>query len=249
MRRAINSKHIVEMSASLDNDELGAAVRILAKIASTGRPVPLSRMTVLTQMSEDAWAASSDAILEFFSVDESGNVSHSVVVENQIPDISIAAPSVVGRTSEMPLVEPTRVQRVPRHISREAPDSVSIKKAAFDTLVRLFENSNQTDNAARSVMGSLLKNWPEGDVYRAVYKAGCQEFIADPKSWIIGCLKSESMPTTRTSSRRDIAVPAPKSKREIANAQLLGVSDTTLASIRAKNKTLTVQLKSKAGEQ
>lgn len=253
MRRAINAKHIVEMSASLDNDELGAAVRILAKIAHTGRSVPMSRMTVIAQMSDAAWAASSAAILEFFEVDATGNVAHAIMAENQIPDVSLPVRTAYGHTPEIPLVEPTRVLRTPKHVSRETPDSVSIKKAAFDTLVRLFHNSNQSEHSARSVMASLLKNWPEGDVYRAVYKADCQEFLADPKSWIIGHLKSESAPITRVSSskQRDFSVPAPKPKapREIASAQMLGVSDSTLASIRAKNKSLTVRLKSQAGDQ
>lgn len=245
MRKTIDVKMIGDMAASLENAELGAGLRILGRILSSGKPIPVARLRVVSQMSEEEWTTSSEAILEFFEVSDEA-VSHAALRDCALPDVSRPAREQAGKSGELPLVQPTRQKhQVPSWPARETQDRISIKSTAFDILVRLFVRTDQTPNTARSVMASFLKNWPEGDVYQAVAEADRQEFIADPRSWILANLKRNSQPIVRKSHAHMVTTPAPvaRKKHELATPEVLGVSNTTAEKIRSRNAAIGLNLK------
>lgn len=249
MRRILDGTHVTDMAASLENDELGAAVRILSRILSTGKPVPLGRVRIISQMGENAWAASQDAILEFFDV-EADTVSHAALTESTMPSVSAAPKERAGRTADLPLVSTVRRQVVPNYVSREAPERISIKQAAYSTMVRLCGAVGQSENTARAMLASLLKTWPEGDVYNAVAQADRQDFVADPRSWITASLKRHSQPTVRQPVHGNHVVPAPVAKKhKLATPEALGVSQGTADKIHQRNSALGLGLNlTKKGE-
>lgn len=245
MRRLLDGTHVADMAASLENDELGAAVRILSRIIATGKAIPSSRARIVAQMGENAWAASQDAILEFF-VQEGETISHAALREATTPAISATPKERAGQTADLPLVSTVRRNVVPTYVSREAPERISIKQAAYSTMVRLCSAVGQSENTARAMLASLLKTWPEGDVYNAVAQADRQDFVADPRSWITASLKRASQPTVRQPSHGNHVVPAPAAKKhKLATPEALGVSQGTADKIRQRNRALGLNLTTK----
>lgn len=241
MRKQVDAKYFVEMSSALENDELGAAIRMLSRIISTERPIPSARVHIVAQMSKKEWESSSTSILDLFEVcgDE---VSHAALRESLTPSVSAVTKGRVGQTQSLPIVSPARKVVVPNYPSRDAPDHISIKQAAYVTMVRMCKAANQSENTARAVLASLLKSWPEGDVYQAVYQADRQGFLVDPKKWIIASLKQNSTPTVRQTYQRGPAVPAPMKKHIMTSPESVGVSSSTAEKIRSRNRSLTLNL-------
>jgi len=237
MRRAIDTKHITDLAATLENDELGAAVRLLNRIISSAKPVRLERAHVVAQVSRSAWDEYAADILEFFLL-EDGFISHTALQDAAIPAVSNAAQERAGQTPDLPIVSPTRRQVVPNYPERHAPERISIKQAAYETMMALCAAAGQSENTARAMLASLLKTWPEGDVYDAVYQAGRQDFIAEPRSWIIATLKAKSQPVVRAPRGQAAPVAAPTKKHKLTTPDAVGVSQSTAERIRARNRAL-----------
>lgn len=248
MRQAIDNKHILDLASSLENDELGAAVRLLGRIVSTAKPVRMERAHVVAQVSRGAWEDISSDILEFFTV-EDGTISHAALADAQRPAVSAPVRERAGQTNDLPIVNPTRKNVVPNYPERQAPERISIKQAAYETMMELCRAAGQSENTARAMLASLLKTWPEGDVYDAVYQAGRQGFIADPRSWILATLKAKSQPVVRTPRGRDAPVAAPKKQHKLATPDALGVSQSTAERIRARNRALGLKFMPNGAEQ
>lgn len=242
MQKQLDGKHLAAMAGALDNDELGAAVRLLSRIMSSGKPVAAKRGRIISQMTPERWDESEGAILEHFNV-EADLISHDILDERQLPPVSMPARAAPGRTGEMPIVHPTRDITVPTYSSREMPERVSIKKAAFDTAIEIFQRSEMSANTARAVIASLLKNWPAGDVYEAISAADRQGFLADPRSWIVAQLQHNSTPIVSSRTRRDATPPPARRKpRKIVTPQAVGVSQSTADHIRERNASLKLNL-------
>lgn len=242
MQKLVDDKYLVAMATALENDELGAAVRLLSRIVSSEKPITNSRARVISRMSEGRWDESSEAILEHFIVSDEG-ISHAALEDIKAPRVSQPSRPVHGRTMEMPIVHPTRDMTVPTFTSRETPERVSIKRAAYDIVVQLFQRCDQSANTGRAVLGNLLKNWPAGDVYEAISAADRQDFLADPRSWIIAHLKHNSTPIVSGRQRRETTPPPMRSKsRSIVTPETAGVSQATAEKIRSRNSTLKLNL-------
>ena len=237
MPAKINPKAIGDMAASLDNEELGAAVRLLARILSKGVPVDASRARTICQMDAASWSGSEAAILENFLVHE-GRISHAALEEASLPPVSSAAKSRAGSTPDIPLVQPTRDLQVPGFATRSRPELISFKKTAFDLIVDLFARCEQSENTARAVLAGLLKSWPEGDVYTAIQAAHGQGYLVQPRSWIVKHLQNNSTPISQSRSRNS-AVPPPSKRppRKLVTPEDAGVSSGTADLIRQKNAT------------
>jgi len=122
-----------------------------------------------------------------------------------------------------------------------------MKKTAYIMMSEIFARSDQTENAARALLASLLKNWPEGDVYEAISAAEKQKYIVDPRSWIIKHLQRVSRPNVAARSTRDACPPPPSksAKRALVTPELTGVSSVTAESIRKRNAGLHLNLGNK----
>jgi uncharacterized protein YdaU (DUF1376 family) len=243
MQKYVDDKHLVAMAGALENDELGGAVRLLSLIVSGNKPVPAARARIVCRMSEDRWQESKDAILEHFIINDQ-KISHKALEHARLPEAATPARAQTGRTPEMPIVHPTRDVRVPTFTQRDSPEKISMRRAAYDLAVNIFARSDQSSNTARAVLASLLKNWPAGDVYEAISSADKQEFLADPRGWIIAHLQRNSRPTVANSSRcREETSPPPKRRdRKIASAETMGISSTTADRIRERNAGLRIDL-------
>jgi hypothetical protein len=248
MIKGIYTQHVVEMATALTNEELGAAVRLLSRIASTGKPATTNRAPVICQVSPAAWSDIKEGILEHFVLLDDDRISHEILNSAALPEAERPAKMRAGQTPEMPfhqLGQPSH--QVPRHAAAGRPEPISIRKAAFDTAVRVFKNADQSESTARTALGTFLKDWPEGDVYWAFDQADRQENLIDPRAWITACLKQRSKPTTRTSrfEAPGSKVPAPQArKNKLATAEGLGVSETTASAIRNKNRALRLNIRS-----
>lgn len=247
MHAIIDQTSFSDMASALQNDELGAATRLLARILSSGKPVPLSRVRAICQMTDNAWECSRDAILEHFLCKED-MVSHSALELTQLPHVSTAPKTRAGITGELPTVNPIRAHTVPAYARREQPEILSIKRTAYLLVVDIFKRSGIEENTARSVLSKLIQRWPEGDVYNAVSAASSQTFLVDPHAWILGHLKKHSTPTVARGRQQTCPPPMPRSpaSRGIVTAQSSGVSEATADIIRQRNANLKLNLSAPA---
>lgn len=241
MHTSIAGVHLAGIASVLDNEELGAAIRILSRIASTGRPVPLDRARVISQMDLDRWTESKDLILEHFRV-EDGMVGHACLDEGRYPPVASSPQPRTGRTAEMPIVHREVRPTVPVFACRSQPERISMKRTAYMMATEIFTHAGQSESTARSVLASLLKNWPEGAVYEALSSAHKQGSIADPRGWIVRHLQRNARPTVSSRQKTDVPPPARASRRQIVTAESAGVSQRTADSIRERNANLRIDL-------
>lgn len=238
MHAIIDPKCLSHMVSTLENDELGAAIRLLNRIITSGRPVPLSRAKTVSQMSPDQWDVSSQAVLDHF-ICANDEITHSALEASKLPAVASRPKTRAGVTSDMPIVHPTRQHRVPVYTDRKTPELISMKKTAYIMMTEIFKRSDQSENTARAVLASLLKNWPEGDVYEAISAADKQKYIVDPRSWIVAHLQRSSRPLVAARGRRETCPPPKKSEpRQLVTPEAMGVSQATAERIRKKNASL-----------
>ena len=243
MNKKIETNDLIALSSSLENDEFGAAVRLLSRIVTTGKPVPTARARIVAQMDEDRWQSVENAILENFLI-ENGAISHPALDRARLPETETPGTGKrASMTGDMPIVHPTRNIQVPTYREHSSPERVSMKRTAFNLIIDIFSRSEQSSNTARAVLGSLLKNWPEGDVYKALSEADKQEFLVEPRSWIVAYLKKNSQPIVAARSRYNtLPPPERRATRQIATPENVGVSETTARMIRERNAGLRINL-------
>lgn len=243
MNTIIDQNKLAEMASSLSNEELGAAVRLLNRIASTKKPISMSRARTICQMPEDNWEESSSEILSYFKI-EDDKISHSMIDDLKLPPVATPPRARAGVTAEMPIVHPMKDNRVPAYVSRNKPEIISMKRTAYIMMTEIFARSDQSENTARALLASLLKTWPEGDVYEAISAADKQKYLVDPRSWIVKHLQRHSQPTVANRTRRDFCPPPERkpSKREIVTPEAIGVSSKTAEQIRNRNASLRLEI-------
>jgi len=250
MHAIIDPNSLAEMTSSLENHELGAAVRLLSRIVTSGRTVPLARARTVCQMTEEAWEVSGEEILSHFVLGD-GRVGHRALDEARIPPVASRPKVRVGVTADMPIVHPTKDNRVPAYISRDKPEIISMKRTAYIMMTEIFARSDQSENTARALLASLLKNWPEGDVYEAISAAGKQQYIVDPRGWIVKHLQRTSRPIVAARSRRETCPPPERKpiQRELVTPEAMGVSTSTAQKIRDRNANLRLDIGTRSQNQ
>lgn len=243
MHAIIDQTSFSDMASALQNDELGAATRLLARILSSGKPVPMNRVRAVCQMTDNAWECAREAILDHFLCKDD-MVSHSALEMTQLPRVSQAPKTRAGITGELPTVNPIRAHTVPAYAQREQPEILSIKRTAYLLIIDIYKQSGLDEKTARSVLSKLLQRWPEGDVYNAVSDASRQTFIVDPHAWILGHLKKNSTPTVARGRQQTCPPPMPRpaAGRGIVTPQSSGVSEATADIIRQRNANLKLNL-------
>jgi len=238
----IDTKYLAVLAEGLENQEFGAAMRLFNHIIVTGRPAALKRARAICQMTPDHWGISSCEILARFVV-SGEEITHAAILEAALPPVATVSKVRLGATPDMPIVYPTKDHQVPFYGHRDRPELISMKKTAYIMMSEIFIRSDQNTNSARALLASLLKNWPEGDVYEAVSAADKQTFLVNPRSWIIKHLQTNSRPIVAArSSREACPAPMPTARRNLVTPELTGVSTKTADKIRDRNAALRLDL-------
>ena len=157
MREAISAAILTELSCELSNEELGAAIRLIARLCETKRPISIRTAHISAGMDKPSWSEISDAVLSFFHVTESGIDLPKDADVSDDKDHNVI--SVRRGQGEMNMiVNPMRRPQVPQYATQEKPPNVSIRKAIYDQALGLFKDAGMSENTARGILASMLKN-------------------------------------------------------------------------------------------
>jgi len=237
MREAISAAILTELSCELGNEELGAAIRLISRLCETKRPVSLRTAHISAGMDKGTWNEISSAVLAFFEVDENALDLPQTVLSEVDDDTTML--SLKSTQNELNLmVRPARRPTVPQYATAEKPPAISIRQALYDQAVRLFTDAGMAEKTARSILASMLKNYPEGDVAMAVSDAARKDALAEPHTWILGRLKAESRKRNAGSSN----MPKPANPDRIVTPERAGISAARAEKIRARNRALSMNV-------
>jgi len=239
----LSEMDISAMAEAMDNEELGAAMRLLAHIMKQQKPMPFNRARSVAQVSRSQWQEIEPVILSHF-IQEGDMLSHKCLTLPDLPSVGTQE-RVLSQpgTLPLPLVEPVRTVVAPAYASRDVPERISIKGTAFKMIADIFAPTEQSPNTARAVLAGLLKAWPEGDVYAALNAAQRAGDIADPRSWLTAHLQRNSTPLVARRFANGPSAPpspAPRKPRQVVSAEAAGVSAQTAQKISDLNRTLTI---------
>lgn len=242
-RPEISAEMIATLAASLTNAELGAALRLLSNLLVGGKPVAEKRLPVVCGMDPEAWKASADSILEHFVRLTNGAISHPLLEARSLPACAESRNVLGGTMHDMLTVEKTRRPPVPAFAKVARPDPISIRKAIFDNGIELFLRSGKNEVTARSLIAGLCKTYREGDIAEAIATASRDRELVDPYAWVVNYLKRTATPKM-TRAMRPASSPAPRREaaHPLATPEFLGVSERTAEKIRARNRSLTLDL-------
>jgi hypothetical protein len=237
MREAISAAILTELSCELGNEELGAAIRLIARLCETNRPVSIRTAHISAGMDKASWAEVSESVLQFFHVSDAGiDLPQNAEAEPQVEDNVV---SIKERPNELNLfVRPMRRPQVPQYATAEKPPNVSIRKAIYDQAIALFKEANMSEKTARAILATMLKNYPEGDVAMAVSDACRKDALAEPHTWIFGRLKAEAK---KRGSGQPQGARAP-GKNKLVTPELTGISNNKAEKIRQKNAALRARM-------
>jgi hypothetical protein len=238
MREAISAAILTELSYELSNEELGAAVRLIARLCETNRPISLRTAHISAGMDKDSWGELSKAVLQFFDVSDRGiDLPGDGSTQDGTEESKVV--SIKERQNEMNLfVRTSRRPQVPQYAAAEKPPNVSIRKAIWDQAITLFKGAGMSEKSARSVLASMLKNYPEGDVAMAVSDACAKDALAEPHTWIFGRLKAEAR---KRGGGNGQGARGP-SRNKLVTPELTGISNTKAEKIRQRNASLKLKI-------
>lgn len=237
MKEAISAAVLTELSCELSNEELGSAVRLIARLCETKRPISVRTAHIAAGMDKPSWLEISPAVLAFFEVTETEITLPTGADVSDDPEVEVLSSRRVQ--SELRIaVSPNRRPQVPQYATTEKPPNVSIRKAIWDQAIHLFSDAGMSEKTSRSVLAGMLKNFPEGDVAMAVSDASSQDALAEPHTWILGRLRADAKKRfTQTKNH------GPKqSPHKLVTPELTGISQTKADKIRARNRGLTLKL-------
>lgn len=237
MNGAVKSSILLHMSETLDNKELGAAVRLLLRIMEKKSPLPLRGAHISAGVSKEEWNTMKDDVLFFFKTTDT-HVSVTGFVD-ATPTIAME-PKKTRKGKTAPLFPETvygdKISQLPSYlIKKDKP--ITVKQAVYDTGIRLFIENGMTERMARSVVSSFLKTYEAGDVAAVFDQARKEEDLSDPHSWIVAQLrrKSQQAKTKQKGKRGSIHI-LPDSMAPVAPTKQM--SEETAEEIKKRNLAL-----------
>lgn len=237
MNEAVKSSILLSMSESLDNKELGAAVRLLLRILEKKTAIPLRGAHISAGVSKEEWNDIKEDVLFFFKTTET-HVSVTGVLDTT-PSIA-SEPQKTRKGKTTPLFPETeygdKISQLPNYlIKKEKP--ITVKQAVYDTGIRLFIGNGMTERMARSVVSNFLKTYEAGDVAAVFDQARKEEELSDPHSWIVAQLrrKAQQAKTKQRGARGSIHI-LPESMAPVAATKQM--SEETAEEIRKRNLAL-----------
>lgn len=191
MRDAIRASLILAMAESLEPLELGAAVRILARLLEKKAPIPRKTVRLVAGVDNEQWAAMENDVLAHFLVEGDSvalaNATHPI--ESMVQD---AKPARKGSTPPLFLKTDHKgpaPETLPAYLAKN-PVTRTIKSAIYDTGVRLLMGTGLTEKIARQTISNWLKDYNEGAVAEALADAQQRTDLSDPHSWILARLRA-----------------------------------------------------------
>jgi hypothetical protein len=191
MRDAIRASLILAMAESLEPLELGAAVRILARILEKKGPITRKTVRLVAGVDAQQWAAMEADVLQHFCVDDEtiniDKASHPIE-----PMAQDAKPLRKGSTPPLfPRAQGTgpAPETLPAYLAKN-PVGVSLKRAIYDTGIRVLMGTGLTEKIARQTISNWLKDYSEGAVAEAIADAQQRTDLSDPHSWILARLRA-----------------------------------------------------------
>jgi hypothetical protein len=237
MGEAIKSSIIISMVETLDLNELGAAVRILARLIEKKTPIPLKTIHLVTGLNKAEWLEISPSVLAFFSISETHIALQDTFLN--IPQIAADARKPrKGITSPMFPDNPVghRPEALPSYLAAR-PKAVTLKQAIYDTGLRLLMNHGMTEKMGRAVLSNFITTYTAGEVAIVMEEARKQNELSDPHSWMVAQLrrrasssKSRSRPVKSNGTADTMQSELPKKTEEM--------SSTTIEKIRLQNKAI-----------
>lgn len=235
MREAIRASLILAMAESLEPLELGAAVRILARILEKKGPIPRKTVRLVAGVDAKQWADMENHVLRHFVVDDEtinlDTATHPIetVAQNAKP---------VRKGSTAPLFPPTPTkgpapETLPAYLAKN-PEGVSIKRAIYDTGIRVLMGTGLTEKIARETISKWLKDYSEGAVAEAIADARQRTDLSDPHSWILSRLRASAK---RARIHAPASVQVPRVPRVPADP-LNGMSRGTFNTVVQRNQEL-----------
>lgn len=240
MSDAIAAATLSCMSAQLDNEELGAAVRILLRLQAERTSLRRRNLHIIAGVSKGQWAEMSENVLEHFQCTDT-SVSHSSL--DSAPLAAAPAKARSGEAGSLPVYVSRSVQQVevPSYQKGGRPQVKSMKSAAFENGVEILTARGRPPAVARRIIASLFRDHPEADVIAAISKAKGNPDIQDPHSWIVACLRN----TNKTRYGKQIDAQP----RQIVSPALAGISNERAAQIRKRNEALRKKAYASQGEE
>jgi len=235
MRDAIKSSFLIRMADDLDLLELGAAVRIMARILEKKAPLPNKNLHLVAGVDKAAWEAMAPSVLAHFACGDKGvsmgDASH--------PIESVAGPAKAVRKGTTPPLFPpvpkgaAKPESLPAYLAARSKP-VSIRSAIYDTGLRVLMHHGVAEKIARSTIAGWLKAYSESAVAEAIAAAQERTDLDDPHSWIVARLRASARGVRIHPGVGSAGATIPRAKAGDIN----GMSDTTFAAVMERNRKL-----------
>jgi hypothetical protein len=181
------------MAESLEPLELGAAVRILARILEKKGPIPRKTVRLVAGVDAKEWAEMEADVLRHFHVDD-----ETINLDTPAHPIeTIAQDAKPTRKGSTPPLFPSAPSTGPAPAALPAylaknPVGVSLKRAIYDTGIRVLMGTGLSEKIARQTISNWLKDYSEGAVAEAIADARQRTDLSDPHSWILARLRASA---------------------------------------------------------
>lgn len=235
MRDAIKSSLLVQMAEGLETVELGAAVRILVRLIEKKSALPEKTLHLTAGVDKETWLGMSDSVLAFFTRTDKG-----ITIEGaEHPIESVAtAPKKPKRGTTAPLFPQTpqgapKPESLPSYLAAR-PVPVSIRRAIYDTGLRVLMAHGVSEKIGRSTIAGWLKAYPDGAVAEAIAAAQERDDLDDPHSWIVARLRAAARGVRMHPGVASAGATIPRAKPGDIN----GMSNETFAAVMERNKKL-----------
>lgn len=234
MSQAIHAKILAQLSDSLNNEELGAAVRILVRLIERGEPLPLRNLHIVAGVGKNEWTAMQDAVCSGFVIE-----NEHVTLENWIHTIKPASRKTPTKTSPE---QESMFESLARIVTTPAPkaartltlDSESNKttRHLHTEGVELFERNGYTKMAAQRAVGRLIKTYSAEHLLGAIRQIRKEGGLNQD---IYGDIIARTRASQGTVPADGPKGPAIKS-RGIVSPETMGLSEDTANRIRERNQ-------------
>ena len=197
MSEAIKSSIILAMADSLDTNELGSAIRILARLIEKNSHIPLRNLHIIAGVTKDEWIKISPNILPYFSINE----THIALLDTFLDIPQVASNARQPRKGITPPLFPEtkghyRPESLPSYLASR-PKEITLRKAIYDTGIRLLMKNGLSEKVSRGILSNFIKTYDIGDIASVLEDAKKQIDIIDTHSWIVAGLKKRSQQKTR----------------------------------------------------
>ena len=232
MNKAIKASTLSELSDSLSNEELGAAVRLLVRILERGEPLPMRNIHIAAGVTKESWDAMADAVLSFFDVSDNRlNVAHWL---HSIQSASTSTKKSTRKKQEDLFLTVAEIVTTPapKSLQKKQQENVaSVRSQVFEKGTKHFEANGFSSTAAKKAVARLCKTYDENKLLEAFADAiGAAKYEEEPYGDIVKRVRR-----LQGTVKADGPGGSAKGNRTIVSAAHVGLSEHTAQAIRDRN--------------